>query len=124
MDDGGDLGSAAKGSAIDLEVASSGLVSCRFSFIPFSFLPCVVLQPIYLSSSFKQYVCHTLNTKQPFRIATWIAVLAPIHKVQAHPKILHSMEYTSYIHVSQEHGTHPHKCINTYSHEQASLQGV
>ena len=42
MDAGGDLGSAAKGSAIDLEVAGSGPISCRF-FIPFSFLPCVVL---------------------------------------------------------------------------------
>ena len=38
MDDGGDLGSAAKGSAIDLEVAGSGLVSCRFfSFLPLSY---------------------------------------------------------------------------------------
>ena len=44
MNAGGNLGSAAKGSAIDLEVAGSGLVSCRL-FIPliFSFLPCVVL---------------------------------------------------------------------------------
>ena len=40
MDTGGSLGSAAKGSAIDLEVAGSGPVSCHF-FIPFSFLPCV-----------------------------------------------------------------------------------
>ena len=39
---GGNLGSAAKGSAIDLDVAGSGPVSCRF-FIPFSFLPCVLL---------------------------------------------------------------------------------
>ena len=39
---GGDLGSAAKGSAMDLEVAGSGPVSLRF-FIPFPFLPCVVL---------------------------------------------------------------------------------
>ena len=30
MDAGGDLGSAAKGSAICLEVAGSGQVSCRF----------------------------------------------------------------------------------------------
>ena len=30
MDAGGDHGSAAKGSAIDLEVAGSGPVSCRF----------------------------------------------------------------------------------------------
>ena len=36
MGAGGDLGTAAKGSAIDLEVAGSG----RF-FIPFSFLACV-----------------------------------------------------------------------------------
>ena len=41
-DAGGDLGSTAKGSAIDLEVAGSGLVSCHF-FIPFSFLSCVGL---------------------------------------------------------------------------------
>ena len=34
-------GSAAKGWAIDLEVADSGLVSCCFSFLPLS-LPCVV----------------------------------------------------------------------------------
>ena len=38
VDSGGDHGSAAKGSAIDLEVAGSGPVSCHF-FIPFSFLP-------------------------------------------------------------------------------------
>ena len=42
MDTGGDHGSAAKGSAIDLEVVGFGLASCRF-FIPFSFLPHVVL---------------------------------------------------------------------------------
>ena len=36
MDAGSDLGLATKGLAIDLEVAGSGLVSCRF-FIPFSF---------------------------------------------------------------------------------------
>ena len=42
MDAGDDHGSAAKGSAIDLEVAGSGPVSCRF-FIPLSFLSCVVL---------------------------------------------------------------------------------
>ena len=40
MDAGGDLGSAAKGLAIDLEVAVSGLDSFHV-FIPFSFLPCV-----------------------------------------------------------------------------------
>ena len=39
---GGDLGSAAKGSAIDLEIAGSGPVSYCF-FIPSFFLPCVVL---------------------------------------------------------------------------------
>ena len=37
MDAGSDHGSAAKGSAIDLEVVGSGLVSCHL-FIPFSFL--------------------------------------------------------------------------------------
>ena len=37
MDAGSDHGSAAKGSAIDLEVASSGPVSCRF-FISLLFL--------------------------------------------------------------------------------------
>ena len=37
MDAGGDLGSAAKGLAIGLEAACSGLVSCRF-FIPLIFL--------------------------------------------------------------------------------------
>ena len=42
MDADSDLGSAAKELAIGLEVAGSGLVSCRF-FIPFSFLLCVVL---------------------------------------------------------------------------------
>ena len=44
MDVGGNLGSAAKVSAIDVEVAGSVLVSCHF-FIEFlfSFLPCVVL---------------------------------------------------------------------------------
>ena len=41
MDAGGNLGSAAKGYAIGLEVAGSGLVSYCF-FIPIS-LPCVVL---------------------------------------------------------------------------------
>ena len=46
MEFGGDLGSAAEGSAIDLEVAGSGPVSCCFS-IPSSFftmccsLPCL-----------------------------------------------------------------------------------
>ena len=35
MDAGGDLGSAAKGSAIDLEVAGSGPISYHF-VIPFS----------------------------------------------------------------------------------------
>ena len=34
MDAGGDLGSAAKGSAICLEVAGSGPVSCRFFSFP------------------------------------------------------------------------------------------
>ena len=42
MDAGGDLGSAAKGLAIGLEVAGFDLTSCCF-FIPFSFLPFVVL---------------------------------------------------------------------------------
>ena len=42
MDAGGNLGSVAKGSDIGLEVAGSGLVSCRF-VIPFSYLPYVVL---------------------------------------------------------------------------------
>ena len=37
MDAGGDLGLAAKGSAIDLEVAGSGPVSCSFSFPPLSY---------------------------------------------------------------------------------------
>ena len=37
MDVGRNLGSAAKEPTIDLEVAGSGLVSCRF-FIPFPFL--------------------------------------------------------------------------------------
>ena len=39
---GSDLGSAAKGAAIGLEVAGSGLVSCHF-FIPFFSWSCVVL---------------------------------------------------------------------------------
>ena len=39
-------GSAAKESAIDLEVAGSGLVGCRF-VIPFSFLPYVYLEPVF-----------------------------------------------------------------------------
>ena len=46
MDAGSDLGLAAKEWAIDLEVAGSGPVSCRF-FIPFSFLPCVVHYPVF-----------------------------------------------------------------------------
>ena len=37
MDAGGDLGSAVKGSAIDLEVAGSGPVSCRFTFPSLSY---------------------------------------------------------------------------------------
>ena len=45
MDAGGDLGSAAKGLAIGLEVAGSGPVSCHF-FIPFS-LPGAVLYGIW-----------------------------------------------------------------------------
>ena len=43
MDAGSDLGSAATGLAMGLEVADSGPVGCRF-FIPFFFsLPCVAL---------------------------------------------------------------------------------
>ena len=42
MDAGDDLGSAAKGLAIGVEVAGSGPVSCCF-YISFSFLPSVVL---------------------------------------------------------------------------------
>ena len=42
IDAGNDFGSAAKGAAIGLEVAGSGLVSCHF-FISFFSLPCVVL---------------------------------------------------------------------------------
>ena len=46
MDAGSDLGSAAKGVAIDLEVTGSGLVSCCYSFPSSSFimsslLPCL-----------------------------------------------------------------------------------
>ena len=37
MDAGGNIGSAAKGSAIGLEVAGSGLVSCHFSFPSLSY---------------------------------------------------------------------------------------
>ena len=54
MDAGSDLGSATKRSAIDLEVAGSGPVSCCFSF-PSSFfamcsmLPCCSLvSPLYV----------------------------------------------------------------------------
>ena len=37
MDDGGNLGSAVKGSAIGLKVAGSGLFSCHFSFPSLSY---------------------------------------------------------------------------------------
>ena len=37
MDANGDHGSAAKGLAIDLDVADSGLVSCHFSFPSLSY---------------------------------------------------------------------------------------
>ena len=37
MDAGGDLGSAAKGLTIALEVASSGSISCHFSFPSLSY---------------------------------------------------------------------------------------
>ena len=40
MDAGSNLGSPAKRSDIGLEVAGSGLVSCRF-FIPFFSVPCM-----------------------------------------------------------------------------------
>ena len=57
MDAGSDLGSAAKGLAIGLEVAGFGPVSCHFS-IPFPFLPCVFSS---LSFSYRllliQYKC-------------------------------------------------------------------
>ena len=43
---GGDLGSAAKGSAIDLEVAGSSPLAAVFPFPPLT-LPCVVLQPVF-----------------------------------------------------------------------------
>ena len=42
MDASGNLRSAAKGLAIDLEVTGSGPISCCL-FIPFPFFPCVVL---------------------------------------------------------------------------------
>ena len=37
MDAGGDLGSAAKGSATDLEVVGSGPIRCRFLFSSLSY---------------------------------------------------------------------------------------
>ena len=43
MDAGSDHGSPAKGSAIDVKVADSGPVSCRFFPFPPPSLPCVVL---------------------------------------------------------------------------------
>ena len=43
MDAVDNLGSAAKGPAIDLEVAGSGPVSCHFSFPSFSYHMHVVL---------------------------------------------------------------------------------
>ena len=71
MDAGGDIGSAAKGSAISLEVAGSGPVGCRF-FIPFSFLPCVVLQPVFQYMSCK----NCMNTvpeclHQALKVGSW-----------------------------------------------------
>ena len=48
--DGSDHGSAAKGSAIDLEFAGSGLVSCCFPFPPPS-SPCVVRYLVFQMTS-------------------------------------------------------------------------
>ena len=48
MDAGSDHGSAAKGSAVDLEATGywSGLVGCHFPFSPHS-LPCVFLYLVF-----------------------------------------------------------------------------
>ena len=54
--------SAVKGLAIDLEVASSGLVHCHF-LLPLSFLPCVLHQVVLFcmvhrpSSTFGKILC-------------------------------------------------------------------
>ena len=47
MDAGSDLGSAAKGSAIGLEVASSGPVSCCFFILFFSLLRVVLSKLVH-----------------------------------------------------------------------------
>ena len=47
MEAGGDLGSAANGSAIGLEVTGLGPVSCRF-FIPFFFAMCTSLACLFI----------------------------------------------------------------------------
>ena len=62
MDAGSDHGSAAKGSAIDLEVAGSGLVSCCFPFPPLP-LPCVVYNLVFHKINKKAYIQVYHNSK-------------------------------------------------------------
>ena len=56
MDAGSGHGSAAKGSAIDLEVSSSGLVGCHFSSPSYFFTTCSC--PLCLSLTLPWYVGH------------------------------------------------------------------
>ena len=62
MDAGSDLGSAPKGSDIDLEVAGSGLFSCCFSIPFYFFTMCVVLYLVFHHYSHVQFIFKTILT--------------------------------------------------------------
>ena len=68
MDAGGNLGSATKGSAIELEVAGSGPVSCHF-FIPF--LPCVVLNLSFICTMVHRHTSLVISNKNLVFIISW-----------------------------------------------------
>ena len=76
MDAGSNLGSAAKGLAIDLEVAGSGPVSCRF-FIPFLSLPCVVLLPVYYYYLFVNALTFLLNAVNAHALTISLSLFLP-----------------------------------------------
>ena len=100
MDAGGDHGSAAKGLAIDLEIAGSGPVSCRF-FIPSSFFTmCSSLACL----SFVTTVC------RPSPLAADIAIVNT--SVYSDWSVL----FSRYTHTDTHTCTHMHACTDTHTH--------
>ena len=76
MDAGGDLGSAAKGSAIGLEVVGSGPVTCHF-FIPFFSLPCIILLPVYYYYLFVNALTFLLNAVNAHALTNSLSLFLP-----------------------------------------------